>query len=86
MAATHRHEQELKQKSAEAAKTCKDPVERLRLSCLSRGASGIKGLGRSVLLANLKILLISCVVLLRSKGDGWMEFDGFLKAVYRLIV
>lgn len=46
MAATHRHEQELKQKSAEAAKTCKDPVERLRLSCLSRGASGIKGLGR----------------------------------------
>lgn len=46
MAATHRHEQELKQKSAAAASKATDPVEKLRLKCLSRGASGIKGLAR----------------------------------------
>ena len=46
MAATQRHEQDLKQKSARAAETVTDPLELLRLKCLSRGASGIKGIGR----------------------------------------
>lgn len=47
MAATQRGERELKKKAeAQLAKGTKDPLERLRLQCLARGASGIKGLGR----------------------------------------
>jgi len=46
MAATGRKNQELMSKSREKLKTCKDPLEMLRLKCLERGASGIKGLGR----------------------------------------
>ena len=51
MAATQRHEQELKQKSADALKKATDPMEILRLKCLSRGASGIKGIGRCCVLS-----------------------------------
>ncbi|XP_060551463.1 calcyphosin-like protein isoform X2 [Ruditapes philippinarum] len=47
MAATQRQSRELKQKCTEKLKTAKDPVERLRLMCLQRGANGIKGLGRT---------------------------------------
>ena len=46
MAATHRHEQELKRKCENAALKTKDPMEVLRLQCLARGSSGIKGIGR----------------------------------------
>jgi len=46
MACTARGNKELKAKAAAQLKTCKDPLERLRLQCLSRGANGIKGLGR----------------------------------------
>lgn len=46
MAATHRHEEELKQKCKQKAQTETDPLELLRLKCLERGAAGIKGLGR----------------------------------------
>ena len=46
MADTARLEEELKEKSAKAAKTANDPIEKLRAQCLARGASGIKGLGR----------------------------------------
>lgn len=48
MAATVRLNRELKIKSAEKAKTATDPVEKLRLTALTRGASGIKGLARLV--------------------------------------
>ena len=48
MADTSRQEQELKQKAAAGIDKAKDPIERLRLKCLARGASGIKGLGRYV--------------------------------------
>ena len=41
-----KHEQDLMQKSERAAETEKDPLELLRLKCLSRGASGIKGMAR----------------------------------------
>ena len=47
MAATARLNKQLQEKSKQQLKTAKDPVERLRLQCLSRGASGIKGLGRT---------------------------------------
>lgn len=48
MADVARQEQELKDKCNRDLKGGKviDPVERLRLQCLARGASGIKGLGR----------------------------------------
>ena len=46
MAATHRHERELKMKCQKAARENTDPLELLRLKCLARGASGIKGIGR----------------------------------------
>ncbi|XP_032510978.2 calcyphosin-like protein isoform X1 [Danaus plexippus] len=44
--ATSRQEEELIQKSVRALNSTTDPLERLRLLCLSRGASGILGLGR----------------------------------------
>lgn len=46
MADTTRHEQELKQKAAHSIAKTTDPIEKLRLKCLARGASGIKGIGR----------------------------------------
>ncbi|RVE52503.1 hypothetical protein evm_002897 [Chilo suppressalis] len=46
MSATSRQEEELMQKSARALQNATDPLEKLRLLCLSRGASGIMGLGR----------------------------------------
>ncbi|XP_061709996.1 calcyphosin-like protein isoform X2 [Cydia pomonella] len=45
-ASPFRVEEELMQKSARALSTITDPVERLRLLCLTRGASGIMELGR----------------------------------------
>jgi len=48
MASTERHEREMQTKATRALKQgVKDPIEMLRLQCLSRGASGIKGLGRA---------------------------------------
>lgn len=48
MALSPRDESEFKQRSAERLKKTNDPVERLRLTCLSRGAHGIRGLARYV--------------------------------------
>ena len=48
MAATYRHEQEMKKKCARAVHTAQDPLEKLRLKCLMRGASGIKGISRYI--------------------------------------
>ncbi|XP_013077437.1 calcyphosin-like protein isoform X1 [Biomphalaria glabrata] len=47
MAATKRGQAELQMKCKKALQTTTDPVERLRLACLARGASGIKGLART---------------------------------------
>lgn len=55
MAATGRKNQELIAKSKEQLKSCKDPLEMLRLKCLERGANGIKGLGRYVTVRTFSI-------------------------------
>lgn len=46
MAATSRSNAELQRKAKLLEAKTTDPIEKLRLACLSRGASGIKGLGR----------------------------------------
>lgn len=57
MAATARHEKEMKDKAKRAFTTAKDPVEKLRQRCLARGTTGIQQLGRFV----LNIIALSAV-------------------------
>ncbi|BFZ16639.1 hypothetical protein BsWGS_19677 [Bradybaena similaris] len=47
MAATVRTQTELQMKCKKAMVKATDPVERLRLACLTRGANGIQGLART---------------------------------------
>nr|XP_039259051.1 calcyphosin-like protein isoform X2 [Styela clava] len=47
MAGTARHDREMKVKAEQQLKTTNNPIEKLRFQCLSRGSSGIKGLGRT---------------------------------------
>ncbi|KAL7376604.1 hypothetical protein ABVT39_011731 [Epinephelus coioides] len=47
MAGTSRHDREMAMNAKRQLSECSDPVERLRLQCLARGSSGIKGLGRT---------------------------------------
>lgn len=47
MTCTARGNRELKAKMEKLKKTAKTPIELLRATCLARGASGIKGLGRT---------------------------------------
>ena len=47
MAATARMQKEMQAKCEKALETATDPVEKLRLQCLSRGANGIRGLART---------------------------------------
>lgn len=51
MAATELHEEEMKKKCQRQATDAKEPLEKLRLCLLSKGASGIKGLSRSAYVA-----------------------------------
>ncbi|XP_041110714.1 calcyphosin-like protein isoform X1 [Polyodon spathula] len=46
MAGTARHDREMSINAKKQLSQCSDPIEKLRLQCLSRGSSGIKGLGR----------------------------------------
>lgn len=46
MAGTARHDYEMTMKAKKQLHTVKNPIEKLRLQCLARGSSGIKGLGR----------------------------------------
>ncbi|XP_006820236.1 calcyphosin-like protein isoform X2 [Saccoglossus kowalevskii] len=46
MAGTARHDREMKMDAEKKLRTVQDPIEKLRLQCLARGSSGIKGLGR----------------------------------------
>uniref|UniRef100_A0A8C7Z8F1 Calcyphosine-like b n=1 Tax=Oryzias sinensis TaxID=183150 RepID=A0A8C7Z8F1_9TELE len=47
MAGTSRHDHEMAVMAKRQLSQCSDPVEKLRLQCLMRGSSGIKGLGRT---------------------------------------
>ncbi|XP_068423089.1 calcyphosine-like b [Clinocottus analis] len=47
MAGTWRHDREMALQARSRLAHSADPLERLRLLCLSRGSSGIKGLGRT---------------------------------------
>ncbi|XP_056587781.1 calcyphosine-like b isoform X2 [Triplophysa dalaica] len=47
MAGTARHDREMAINAKKKLAECTDPIERLRLQCLARGPSGIKGLGRT---------------------------------------
>lgn len=47
MAATGRSQREMQQKCQKALKSATDPLEKLRLACLARGANGIQGLSRT---------------------------------------
>ena len=52
MAATARLNKDLMDKYSKLAHTgSDDPIENLRFHCLARGASGIKGIGRWVLVS-----------------------------------
>ena len=46
MAGTARHDRQMKQNAERKLTKESDPLEKLRLQCLARGSSGIKGLGR----------------------------------------
>jgi len=46
MAATHRHVNEMVQKAKVTMQTTKDPLEKLRATCMSRGVNGIHGVSR----------------------------------------
>ena len=56
MAATYRSDSQMKHKCKKVlnSKGTIDPVERLRLQCLSRGSAGIKGIGRYIYLKKLE--------------------------------
>ncbi|KAM3600383.1 uncharacterized protein V6R79_022637 [Siganus canaliculatus] len=47
MAGTSRHDRQMALEAGRRLQDCPDLVERLRLQCLARGSSGIKGLGRT---------------------------------------
>ncbi|XP_002156174.1 calcyphosin-like protein [Hydra vulgaris] len=47
MPVTNRTNEALKRSATSALNKTTDPIEKLRLACLSRGAAGIKGLGRT---------------------------------------
>ncbi|RXM29099.1 Calcyphosin-like protein [Acipenser ruthenus] len=47
MAGTARHDREMSVNAKKQLSQCSDPIEKLRLQCLARGSSGIKGLGRT---------------------------------------
>ncbi|XP_040194251.1 calcyphosin-like protein isoform X2 [Rana temporaria] len=46
MSGTARHDREMSMQAKKNLSTCTDPLEKLRLQCLTRGSAGIKGLGR----------------------------------------
>ncbi|KAL7058420.1 hypothetical protein AAHC03_017244 [Spirometra sp. Aus1] len=66
MAITERGNHDLQVKARRKADASKDPLEKLRLQCLSRGASGILGLGRQFRIID-------------DDGDRYIDFKEFMK-------
>ncbi|XP_043925919.1 calcyphosin-like protein isoform X3 [Protopterus annectens] len=46
MPGTARHDREMAMEAKKKLAQCSDPIDKLRLQCLSRGSAGIKGLAR----------------------------------------
>jgi hypothetical protein len=86
MAASARLQKELEIKANRALATTKDPLERLRAACLSRGAQGIKGLSLYVffLFINFFInerILFSLFRIMDDDKDRKLSLDEFRKGV-----
>lgn len=65
MAGTSRHDREMEINAKRQLTVCSDPVERLRLQCLARGSSGIKGLSRyKPVFSTLGIQQVYCMPIL----------------------
>ncbi|KAK3747591.1 hypothetical protein QZH41_015827 [Actinostola sp. cb2023] len=86
MAATARHEREMQQKCKRNLEKTNDPVEKLRLNCLARGSSGIKGLGRVI--AHLSFEHGRVFRIMDDDGNRSLDFSEFKKGLrdYGLIL
>nr|XP_002132094.1 calcyphosin-like protein [Ciona intestinalis] len=69
MAGTARHDNQMAEKARKLLDTTQDPVEKLRLQCLSRGSSGIKGLGR-------------CFRIMDDDKSRSLDYSEFKKGIY----
>ncbi|XP_071116805.1 calcyphosin-like protein isoform X1 [Haliotis cracherodii] len=69
MAATVRTQKEMKDKAMKQLKHEKDPMVKLRLACLARGSTGIKGLGR-------------CFKIMDDDGSRSLDFKEFKKGIH----
>jgi len=68
MPATVRSETEMKQDAKKRLQQTTDPIEKIRLQCLSRGCTGIKGLGRMFRIID-------------DNGNRKLDFPEFLKGL-----
>ncbi|XP_030048894.1 calcyphosin-like protein isoform X2 [Microcaecilia unicolor] len=69
MAGTARHDREMAMQAKKNLSNCTDPIEKLRLQCLSRGSAGIKGLGRAFRIMD-------------DDGSKNLDFKEFLKGLH----
>ncbi|EDQ93062.1 uncharacterized protein MONBRDRAFT_13937 [Monosiga brevicollis MX1] len=69
MSATARHEAAMKRDMQTKLRQATDPLEKLRLQCLARGAAGIKGLGRTFKIFD-------------DDGNNQLSFEEFSKGLH----
>ncbi|XP_023259080.1 calcyphosin-like protein isoform X1 [Seriola lalandi dorsalis] len=79
MAGTSRHDREMTINAKRQLSECSDPVEKLRLQCLARGSSGIKGLGRP--LTHVITCYIRTFKIMDDDNNRSLDFKEFLKGL-----